>query len=59
MGFWSKLGKVGKKILKVGVIALAETAASGKPITLGNIGRNAGATVIKDRAEGAGQSKTD
>jgi hypothetical protein len=48
MGFWSRLGKIMKPIAKVAAEAVAETAASGKPITLGNIGRNAGGAAAKE-----------
>ena len=48
MSFWSKLGRILKSTAKVAAEAVAETAASGKPITLGNLGRAAGAPSAKE-----------
>lgn len=46
--FWAAVGKGALAVLKIGALAVAKTAASGKPITLGNIGRDAGTIVVEE-----------
>jgi len=41
MKFWKGLGKVLAVAGKTALVAAADTVASGKPITLGNLGRDA------------------
>ena len=48
MGFWSKFGRVLKRAAKVAAVAVVETAASGKPITLGNISVKAAGGAAKE-----------
>lgn len=48
MSFRSKFWKVLKSAAKVAAETVAETAASGKPITLGNLSKTAAAGVAKE-----------
>lgn len=47
MGFWKKLLYIGKSVGLIALESTASAAASGKPITIGNVGREA----LKDAAE--------
>lgn len=47
MGFWKKLLSIGKNVGLIALESTAGAAASGKPITIGNVGREALETAVE------------
>lgn len=51
MGFWRKLGTIVLNVGKVGAVAVVDTVTAGKPITLGNIGRDAVKVAVEEQKQ--------
>ena len=52
MGFWKRLGNSLKIAAAVALKSAATTAVSDKPITVGNVGRDAANVIIHKRDDG-------
>jgi len=59
MGFWKGLGKVLGAVSKTALVAAADTVSSGKPITLGNLGREAVKVAAKEVKGGERDERTE
>lgn len=51
MGFWKSVLKIGQNIGRIALESTAKASASGKPITIGNVGREALETAAKRKGE--------
>lgn len=59
MKFWKGLGKVLRVVGKTALVAAADTVASGKPITLGNLGKEAVKVAANEMKGGEKDERTE